>query len=226
MATPTRIGGVGSQEFAGSQSQDTLSYTVPSTGQNRALIVISQKLGSSTKPTTATYNGVSMTKIVDLTSSQQGSGVMYYLANPATGANDIVVNWGAASTEHIIIAFTLQDIVQSSPVDVSGQNNTAGATSLSHTITTTVDNDLLITWMGNGNVSSPTPGGTQSTIANIDGTDGDAHSSDDPQTTAGNYTGSYSWTTSRPADIYITSLKYLAPTPAANKRNQLLGVGQ
>ena len=82
-------------------TSQTTSHTVGSSGVGRCMIVIALGDATSDLLTTATYNGVSMTLIDE---QNANPGAVYWqhiwaLANPSTGANNVVVN--ASSSSHI-----------------------------------------------------------------------------------------------------------------------------
>jgi len=214
MATPTVIGTNTDYAASSAATSFTFSHTVPSTGSNRALLVIAHaNSGNNTAFTGATYNGTSMTQIVSVAGVYLGGGIMFYLADPDTGANNVVLSSSTSKTANAV-AFTLQDTAQSSPVDVTDtRSGDAGQTSWSDSITTTVNNDLIIAWsLILGTTSSLTFDGSQSEICNFTG---DALSyrfsaSSLPKETAGAQTMGEAWTGSSALDFFQTSIKYEA----------------
>jgi len=219
VAYPTRVGTDAAQYFASSDPW-TMAMTVPSTGQNRALVCVVGIGGAGGAPTSMTWNGTGMTKIIDgttLPAQQQTDGVMFYLANPTAATANVVANWGS-NKQGFLICATFQDMHQTSGtvIDASGQANTAAGTSISKQITTATDGDVIITWFGIGSTASAhTPGGGQSLIASVLESNIDAGASDIGQTTAGNITTSWSWTTAASGDLFAVALKYQAPTASA-----------
>ena len=220
MASPSIVGTPVTTYFSGAATSFSQSITVPSTGQNQALIVVCGFLGSSTKATALTFNTTgTMTRIVDLNAATEFTGEMWYLAAPAqTTANIVTVN--TLQTNFYMASFVLKDCVQTSGsvVDVSGQGTGGSGTTASKAVTTTANGDFMVTWMGgNPSMTSFVAGGTQSIVGTPHtGTGGSAAVSTDSQTTAGSYTGSFTWTGSSDFDIFVAGLKYLAPTSTAN----------
>lgn len=215
-ASPTIIGTPQTGYTNG--TSHTQSITVDSTGQNRCLIVITFQGGLGSEPTSVTYNSSEMTKIVDLVGAQQIPGQMFYMADPTTGTHDIVATYAGSADSTSVIGFVLQDCAQSSPLDVSGQANSGGATSLSKEVTTTVNDDILIIWAAwNTSASSINPDAGQTDIvADQTPPSVDYAASWEEAATAGAFTEGYSWTGSTNLDLYVAAIKYQAPTAAAS----------
>lgn len=218
MASPTIIDTPTTYASQSAESSSTFSHTVQSTGGNRALIVIARsESGNNTAFSSCTWNGVAMTQIVSVVGSETNGGIMFYLANPDTGTHDVVLTKSSGSSENDAIAFALQDCAQSSPVDVTSGNITASSgTSASGNVTTTVNDDIVIAWCTAGNASSSMSATTGTQIASFEGATGkETAAAWIEKATAGLQSMSFSWTTSAPYDMFITSLKYdqyIAPT--------------
>lgn len=231
MPSPSRIGTDTSSEGSVSGSTFTVSHTVPATGQNRALIVIPVNNDNTKNTTGVTWNGTAMTQLYYREATQRQDISFWFLANPEAGTFNIVsTQSGSGATAYGLSAFTLQDCVQSSPAD--GTNGAgANATSISASITSTVDNDLYIVAIVQNAGTSYVDDGTQSrisTLINLPGTDDHLIVSDDPQTTAGAKSMGYTWTTSGGTDLAMIALKYVAPTTATTTNQSkllLMGVG-
>jgi hypothetical protein len=111
----------------GTGTSYTKSYTVGS-GSSRFLLVMFQGdvVGGSDDITSVTYGGVAMTQMLKNTAGVSGTNrVIYFygLANPASGANNVVVSYSAA---HYIImqAADYTGVTQGTPAcDGSGVNN-------------------------------------------------------------------------------------------------------
>lgn len=126
---------------ATTNSSTSLTYSHTCTGTDRFLVVTATGNQGPTATVSATYNGVSMTAIGPSTDSV-GTGVptyFFYLVNPASGANNIVVTSNVNGIATSASSYTGVD--QTSPIDVSNTTayNTTG-TSYSKSVTTTVDN--------------------------------------------------------------------------------------
>lgn len=200
--------------FDTGRTSNTFTHTVPALGsdQNTALICL---LGDQHAAATSgvSWNGVAMTEIKNFAAVQRHSYKAWYLASPTPGTNqNIVETYNESRSQGATWCFTLKDTAQSSPLDASGQSDTAGGTSLSKSITTTVDSDLVITTVNvEGSASNTVADAGQTTLGKIHKTEL-MDSSHIPKDTAGAITTGYSWTTSTTADLYVISIKYLAPS--------------
>jgi len=90
--------------LSSSGTSKSFSYTVGSSGSNTGLFAsASLRAQSGTVPPntiTATYNGVSMTKIGEHTYNGTTADILvafFYLASPATGANTLAFSWTVSS---------------------------------------------------------------------------------------------------------------------------------
>lgn len=119
--------------FTHSGSSLTWSHTC--TGTDRFLVVFVM-CSSSKSISSVTYNGVAMTAHP---SSGGGQRIIpYVLANPASGANNIVVTM--TSTTYIYpVASSYTGVDQTNPVDTSNQTSQSASSTTSN-FTTTVDN--------------------------------------------------------------------------------------
>lgn len=151
-----------SSNTASGTSPRTWSHTC--TGSDRVLVV--GTFGSTADPTSVTYGGVALTKY--------GTGIsvgdayhlsMWYLLNPASGANDIVVTAGA-NVGGIAMSYTgVLDAVDSY---ASGQS---GATPIDGT-TTVVDANCWLVMFVTDSGSNPAAG--TGTTQRVSGTPGGA----------------------------------------------------
>lgn len=118
----------------------TLSHTC--SGTNRILFVGAGSLNDTI--TSVTYGGTSMTLVAK--SSYPGSGrigtALYYLINPASGANNIVVS-SSASDNITIAAASYTGAKQSAQPDANSTTNNA-ASSVTGSVTTVADNCWLV----------------------------------------------------------------------------------
>lgn len=132
-----------SEGVIGGASSLTFSHTT--SGSDRVLVV-GVSVGAAMSVSTVTYNGVGMTQA---NTQNMGGAVftntyLYYLVAPATGANNVVISTsGAGFIWGYGLSFTGVD--QTNPIAPTGGNTTlqAGGTTLTSTITTTVDNSRL-----------------------------------------------------------------------------------
>lgn len=214
-ASPTLTGSVASSTFA-SAASDTLSLTTGS-GSNLAVIVLVGVRGANGAPSSCTQAGTTMSQLFNMTGAQQTSGLMYYLAAPTTGTNNVVCNW-SPNQAGWMVTWTFQDIVQSSPAELYGQGNTASATSLSLSTTTLTNSDAVVTWIDISTTGTSLTLGASQIQLSLDRQTtvptANLGSSYIAKATAGAITTSFSWTTATNGDIFDAGLKYIAP-PAA-----------
>ncbi len=211
MATPTIVGTPVSAAKSSSATW-TQSITVPSTGSNRALIVLIAYDGGNASPTVATWNTTETLSVLHhYTATQQAHADILYLANPTATTANISLTFLGASVGAIIAA-TYQDMAQSSPTDVTDASNTGSGTSVTKSVTTTVDSDIIISWFAVGNgATGLTASNSQSIIGSeADTTDFKVLASDLPLATAGSQSIGYSWTGTNSGEQYIAALKYAA----------------
>ncbi len=224
-ASPTPVGSVGTISVvgAGTGNYTISTYTAPSTGQNRGLFVIVFAGGNNNNFTdTATWNGTSMAKDVSVAGVLIGGGVVYYLANPAPGNNNLVIHCNTDPGAGIAgLIFTMQDVQQISSRDVTSANaNGTGVTTKAHSNITTVNNDVVFGWVLLGSTTPNTTNlasdvGTSLGQAKIPyPTSGNIlQLSYIEKAVAGTQNMTFSWTTATNVDFFMASYKYVAPTP-------------
>lgn len=138
----------------------TISHTCASGVVLCVFLVSDPNGGGGSAPSTATYAGAALSLVTSVARSSGRTLYAYYLANPATGANNIV--FGIAGG-----AYGLAAAASYTGVNTSGQpeaNATAGsdsASSLTGSVTTVTDNAWAI--MGGGHESGSIAAGTGST---------------------------------------------------------------
>jgi len=158
-------------------TSQTFSHTC--TGSNLVLFI---SMWSAYSTTSATYNGVSATQIGSSFDYGGGYLSLFYVINPATGANNVVVTQGTSGQINGM-ASSYTGAAQSSLID-GNTTNSADAASLTTSITTVADNcwGILI---ARNNGSGVTNAGTGTTKRG--GTDGvyQLFDSNAPKTPAG-----------------------------------------
>lgn len=200
----------------------TLPLTVPSGNQNNVLVVFfSSETGGLTL--TVKYNGVSMTKGTAGGTVFNFQSEYYYLAAPTVGANNIVVTWAGSAPNIGVAAVVLKDAFQGAPETDAylGQNTAA---SITRTLTTTNNNDLILTWVAmNQGGTSLTPSGSQVTEVSSKtlGTNSFfGNVSSLPLPTAGAQAVGAAFVPNETADEIAAAFKYVAPAatsvPAAD----------
>lgn len=119
-----------------------LSHTVAGTNK---LLIVGVSISDNTAVSSVTYSGQSLTLIrFDEVLSTDRRSELWYLVNPPSGTADIVVTLD--QTEKVIIgAISFTNVDQSNPINVdNGAIDSAGATHPSVSLTTTVDNALIV----------------------------------------------------------------------------------
>lgn len=86
---------------------------------------------------------------------------MWFLVNPDTGANDIVLTYDSSTGSKFARSASYTGVTQTDPLDVSTTNTNPSATSLITTLITTVDN--CWTMLGGHSSAGGTAAGTNST---------------------------------------------------------------
>lgn len=199
----------------GSGSSVTLSHTC--TGSDRFLAV-SVMISNARSVTSVTYAGVAMTFKVK---TELGSGKqevhVYYLANPASGANNIVATIDSSSFLYLKdTSYTGVD--QTTPTGSSGWNS--GATP-SLTFTTTVDGGWIVGFVRDA-ADGATTAGADTTYRGV--ADGGTQAYDRAGTTAGSYTLNVSGLISTGNDGGLAGM-VINPSVAATTRPHFLLLG-
>lgn len=153
----------------------TFSHTVESNHANRLLVVvITRRSGADCEvPNRLShdidYAGTNMSQAV-WQDSAGGTTFIYYLANPATGANNVVVTPCAEGPDFRAAAVSFYNVDQASPLDsaagTGGGTGTAG--NVSHSVTTAFDKELVINGIAHESSSAPTlPSGNGQTSIHL-----------------------------------------------------------
>lgn len=125
----------------GATGASSLTYAHTCTGTDLYLLVnVRIDNTGSDVVTGVTYNAVAMTRILFKATDSGGRGIyQYYLINPSTGSNNVVVS---TSGTNDIYAYTASytGVKQSSQPDASKTDEATGATSLTTSLTTVADN--------------------------------------------------------------------------------------
>jgi len=124
------------KNWVSSGTTHTWSHTC--TGSNLILFVGGQIDNTGDKITGITYNGVAMTKIMDVSGyDKDAREYLYYLIAPATGANNVVITC-PSSVNGDFFATSFSGARQSSQPDSSASGGTGSATQASFSLTTNV----------------------------------------------------------------------------------------
>lgn len=139
-----------SSGFVGTASSLTYSHTC--TGTDGLLLVYAlSNSGAAGTITGVTYNGVAMTMVVEF-STGSGPFSVWYLNNPATGANNVVVSAdrGTNAIGSGSVSYTGCNQT-SSVIDSTNTGTDTGVSSIGKSVTSTVDNcwGVIMTYSGN-----------------------------------------------------------------------------
>ncbi len=190
----------------------TFSHTC--SGIDRILFVLSfDDTGGSSAVTGITYAGSAMTKITGIQVSADMWITMWYLINPNTGANNVVISAGSS----VLLCGTSQSYTgakQSGVPDASGSSAASGI-SATQSVTTVANNCWTIAILKTGIIKTITPnsGTTNRTIQDaLWGADSNGVITPPGSTSLGG-----SWTTSTNYAIIVASF---APSAVAAVRRR------
>lgn len=125
----------------------TSSFTI--SGSDRGLLVGVFNQNASYRITGVTYAGVAMTLVDTQKNGTNNEYIgLYYLANPTTGANNIVVS-ASSSIYMYLQAVSLTGVSQASMLNTSAKNQANAVTSISVTPTTTADDCWAVSMVRN-----------------------------------------------------------------------------
>lgn len=194
---------------ASTTMSNTSSFSHTCTGTDRLLVVQirTQISGGGDCVTGVTYNSVAMTRINTIRSETNNErGYLYQLVAPATGANTVTITTSGGPSV-VAGATSYTGVAQSSPIDTSGSLSQGSGTSISVSVTTTVDNDWLV-GCGDGVTgagSNFTPGSNTTERSEFDRNF--VFDSNGPQTPTGSYSQNYSWTGSERTYMLVAAIK-------------------
>lgn len=150
---------------ANAVTSNTISITIGS-GANRIVFLGVQFATGTDVSGTPTCAGVPMT----LAGSYSGGGgvfnktYVYYYLSPATGSNNITVNNSGGANYIYASAASYAGVSQTGPIDVSAAATPTTGTSLSKSLTTTVDNDWLVGFFSGFNTGAALSAGASTTF--------------------------------------------------------------
>lgn len=192
------------------------TLAITTSGSNRLLVVLiqSSNSGGSNDITLAQYAGVNMTLISFISDLDNADVWVYYILNPAIGANDIHFTSSTADLRRIT-ATSYNGVSQVGFPDATGtgspKNQIAG-TSLQGSITTVADNSWL--WMGGCVGSAAVTAGTNTTLRTNSTGDYTTSDSNGAQTPAGAYSLNWSFSLSAANAVYFSFAPAVAATTA------------
>jgi hypothetical protein len=124
----------------GGNPSSSFSWSHTCTGSN-LMLVVSVMSNTAADPTGITYNGVAMTKGKTGTDANRNCSI-WYLANPATGANTVAVTW-AGSTAYPAGSATSYTGCDTTIGANTASNTATSGTTFSVALTTTVSNSFV-----------------------------------------------------------------------------------
>lgn len=139
----------------GNTGTGTLTVSHTCTGNDRALVVsASAAVPNGVAISGVTYAGVSMTLVDTIAIQSNVTQRMFYLLNPASGANDIVLSVTGAngSTAKRLAAASYTGVKQSAQPDATTKTGPATSSTITGTLTTVADSCWLVA-SGHGNTS-------------------------------------------------------------------------
>jgi hypothetical protein len=129
----------------------SLTYSHTCTGTDRILFVEGIVYQNGTTPTGdvltgITYNSVAMTLISKqlITGSYPRYSYLYYLVNPASGTNDVVVSLSVSNMRPQASSVSYTGVLQTSPIGATNEKTTNNVTSQELSTTTTAANSWVI----------------------------------------------------------------------------------
>lgn len=201
-----------SDHFTSAGTTDTCSHTT--SGSDRVLLVTIFKYGGGDSVTGVTYNGTAMTRLGGIASDASGYTYVYGLANPSTGANNIVAT-SSSSVQWFTTNASYTGVNQSTPFPDTAVTGTGTAATVTATMTTTVDQSWL--FLGTRTPSRGPSAGTNTFERVQNTTSGDAASSFDSN--GARSTGSNSLEYTMSSGTYYNVLVSFAPATAAGPTN-------
>ena len=141
----------------------SLTWSHTCTGSNLILLVATNDNHTAADNITGiTYNSVALTKIKNLYLSNKNIG-LWYLLNPATGANNVVMTAGASSAL-MGIAGSYSGVAQTQPNIITGAVSATATASTGQTLTVTTTIDNSWAWLMTENDAGAPTAGTNATI--------------------------------------------------------------
>lgn len=137
----------------------TLTFSHTCTGTDR-FIAVEGRTSGTTAISSATYAGTAMTAHTQGASDSGGNYRLFYLANPASGANDVVITFGDANNFVRGLSTSYTGAHQTTPV-ANLTNATGNSTTMTWTVASATDNLVVALFFNNTvNFHNPAPQGT------------------------------------------------------------------
>lgn len=196
-----------SEGYANSTS---LTYSHTCTGSDRVLTVALWTFPSGDTVTGITYNGTAMTKLGTQSADAGGYTNLWGIANPSTGANNIVISMSSSQVFATSASYTGCNTTTPFPDTEAG--GSGSGTSLSASISISVNNSWLI--LAGRSPSRVPTAGANTIVRKTNGTSGDAGWLLDSGTAMGTGTQSLNWSYSPSATTYHV-IGSIAPATAS-----------
>ena len=120
-----------------------ISWSHTCTGSDRLLVIGVGHIATETV-NSCTYNAVSMTLVATVNTATGDQISLFYLANPASGANTVLVTMNTIFSVGIGMAVSLTGVNQTTPLDASDTTVTENADSVTSTVVTVADNCWIV----------------------------------------------------------------------------------
>jgi hypothetical protein len=155
----------------GNAQSNSFTYTVPTGGSNKALIVFLGGIDPSTN-LTVTQNGVSVPLTLLYTSATAYQSYMRFgtLAAPTTGI--FSMNGDLGLQHYTAVLFTVQNAAQTGTIDATSSSNFSATTSNALSITTHTGSTLLVSasdWGNDSNALTNSGAGETDILSNANG---------------------------------------------------------
>lgn len=146
------VGGTDGGNNGGATTSRTFSFTV-SSGSDRILLVgfVGDLVSGADDVSSVTYNGVAMT-LANKTDNTSRYQYLYYMLNPPTGAHNVVITY--PSNRWILAGASEYTGVQGIDVQTTNKYSGGTASTLTTSLTTTVNNCWTVLFMGSGSSTS------------------------------------------------------------------------
>jgi hypothetical protein len=192
----------------------TFSHTC--TGTDRFLFVTVEQLNDTTtdKVTGVTYGGVAMTRLSKINVlTYNWVTYVYYLKNPASGANNVVVSRTYAAGQTYGGACSYTGVNQTTPINANTTGTGINGT-MTTSLTSTVDNSWF--YIGATNIDASFVASTNSTLRGTATSIGCHFDSNGPKTPSGSLSMTQTWTGTRNS---VSHMAALSPSVASATTN-------
>lgn len=136
----------------GAVTSVTISHTTY--GLDRLLLVPIEITANAVSG--VTYAGTVMTYVDSVQSPSDRYKVLYYLLNPALGANNIIASYSSSQSQTIVGGYNYTGVKKTGGFDTSSTNTATASTTFSTTLTAAGNTWTMMVWRDNngGNVTA------------------------------------------------------------------------